>query len=146
MTGPPPVAPLPGDEPAMREWGATALVERTRHDGVELTGDDGLLTELVRLVLQTEIEIEMTDHLVFEAHAAAGRNSGNSRNGSYPKTVTTEVGKVTLDVPRDRNASFEKSCSSLQPRCFRLIVLRGLRPSRSTARHHAGECDRPGFE
>ena len=49
----------------------------------------------------------MADHLGYEPHAVEGRNSGNSRNGSYPKTVTTEVGKVRLDVPRDRNASFE---------------------------------------
>ncbi len=36
-----------------------------------------------------------------------GRGSGNSRNGSYPKTVTTEIGKVDLAVPRDRNSTFE---------------------------------------
>jgi transposase-like protein len=48
----------------------------------------------------------MTDHLGYEAHAAEGRGSGNSRNGHYPKTVTTEVGKVELRVPRDRNSSF----------------------------------------
>jgi transposase-like protein len=97
---------LVGDEPAMREW-AAELVDRARHDGVELTGDDGLLTALVRQVLQTGLEVEMTDHLGYERHAVEGRNTGNSRNGSYPKTVTTEVGQVRLEVPRDRNASFE---------------------------------------
>ena len=90
----------------MREW-AAELVDRARHDGVELTGDDGLLTALVRQVLQTGLEVEMTDHLGYERHAVEGRNTGNSRNGSYPKTVTTEVGQVRLEVPRDRNASFE---------------------------------------
>jgi transposase-like protein len=94
-----------GDEPAMRDW-AAELVERARCEGVELTGDDGLLTALVRQVLQTGLEVEMTDHLGYEAHAAEGRGSGNSRNGHYPKTVTTEVGKVGLRVPRDRNSSF----------------------------------------
>src|SRR5215207_1583501 len=102
----PPVVPLPGDEPAMREW-AEALVARARADGVELTGDDGLLTALVRKVLQTGLEVEMSDHLGYEPHAVAGRGSGNSRNGSYPKTVTTEVGQVELRVPRDRNGSFD---------------------------------------
>jgi hypothetical protein len=48
----PPVVPLPGDGPAMRGW-AEALFARARADGVELTGDDGLLTALVRQVLQT---------------------------------------------------------------------------------------------
>ncbi len=95
-----------GDEPAMRDW-AAELVERARAEGVELTGDDGLLTALVRQVLQTGLEVEMTDHVGYEPHAVEGRGSGNSRNGSYPKTVTTEIGKVALRVPRDRNGTFE---------------------------------------
>jgi putative transposase len=102
----PPIVPLVGDEPAMRDW-AAELVARARSEGVELTGDDGLLTALVRQVLQTGLEVEMTDHLGYEPHAVEGRGSGNSRNGSYPKTVTTEIGKVALTVPRDRNASFD---------------------------------------
>ncbi|MDW3212704.1 MAG: transposase [Ilumatobacteraceae bacterium] len=65
------------------------------------------MTALVQQELRTGLEVEMTDHLGYERHAADGRNTGNSRNGSYPKTVTTEVGKVRLDVSRDRNASFE---------------------------------------
>jgi putative transposase len=105
-SGPPRSVPLVGDEPAMREW-AAELVDRARQDGVELTGEGGLLTALVQQVLQTGLEVEMTDHLGYERHAVEGRNSGNSRNGSYPKTVTTEVGQVELAVPRDRNASFE---------------------------------------
>ena len=82
----------------MRDW-AAELVARARAEGVELTGDNGLLTGLVRQVLQTGLEVEMTDHLGYERHAVEGRGSGNSRNGSTPKTVTTEVGKVELRVP-----------------------------------------------
>jgi putative transposase len=51
--------------------------------------------------------VEMADHLGYERHDPAGRGSGNSRNGVYPKTVTTEIGDVELAMPRDRNASFE---------------------------------------
>jgi putative transposase len=98
--------PLVGDEPAMRDW-AAELVERARTDGVELTGENGLLTALVRQVLQTGLEVELTDHLGYEPHAVEGRRSGNSRNGSYPKTVTTDIGNVDLRVPRDRIGSFE---------------------------------------
>jgi putative transposase len=98
--------PLVGDEPAMRDW-AAELVAQARAEGVELTGENGLLTGLVRQVLQTGLEVEMTDHLGYERHAAAGRNTGNSRNGLTSKTVTTEVGKVELRVPRDRNGSFD---------------------------------------
>ena len=54
--------PLVGDVPAMREW-ADELVARARSEGVELTGDNGLLTALVRQVLQTGLEVELGDHL-----------------------------------------------------------------------------------
>ena len=97
---------LVGDEPAMRDW-AAELVDRARSEGVELTGDNGLLTALVRQVLQTGLEVEMTDHVGYEPHAIEGRGSGNSRNGTYPKSVTTEIGKVDLRVPRDRNGTFD---------------------------------------
>ena len=97
---------VPAGRRTMRDW-AEELVERARAEGVELTGDDGLLTALVRQVLQTGLEVEMTEHLGYEPHAVEGRGAGNSRNGSYPKTVTTEIGKVELRVPRDRNASFD---------------------------------------
>jgi putative transposase len=101
-----PRVPVVSDESAMRDW-AAELVARARAEGVELTGDNGLLTGLVRQVLQTGLEVEMSDHLGYERHAAEGRGSGNNRNGTTPKTVTTEIGKVDLRVPRDRNASFE---------------------------------------
>ena len=78
--------PLVGDEPAMREW-AEQLVARARAEGVELTGDDGLLTALVRQVLQTGLEVELTDHLGYEPHAAAGRGTRQQ-----PQRVVPEDG------------------------------------------------------
>jgi putative transposase len=95
-----------GDTPAMREW-AEQLVARARSEGVELTGDDGLSTAMVRQVLQTGLEVELADHLGYEPYDPAGRGSGNSRNGTTPKTVTTEIGDVELRVPRDRNGTFD---------------------------------------
>ena len=50
---------------------------------------------------------ELTDHLGYERGDPAGRGSGNSRNGTTPKRVLTTVGPVDLDVPRDRNSTFE---------------------------------------
>jgi transposase-like protein len=94
------------DPEVMRDW-AEALVARARAEGVELTGEGGLLTGLVQQVLQTGLEVELADHLGYEPYDPAGRGSGNSRNGSYAKTVTTEIGEVELRVPRDRNGTFE---------------------------------------
>src|SRR5258706_7469124 len=84
-----------GDTPAMREW-AEQLVARARSEGVELTGDDGLLTAMVRQVLQTGLEVELADHLGYEPYDPARRGSGDSRNGSTPQTVTTQISDVEL--------------------------------------------------
>jgi transposase-like protein len=67
------VAGLP-DAGELRDWAAD-LVDRARTEGVELTGDNGLLTALVRQVLQTGLEVEMTEHMGYEPHTsrAAGR-------------------------------------------------------------------------
>ena len=86
---------------------ASRLVDAARSDGIALTGAGGLLPALLSRVLSSGLEAELTDHLGYERHATAGINTGNSRNGTYPKTVTTEIGDVDLQVPRDRNGTFD---------------------------------------
>ena len=92
-------------EAAMRDW-AELLVARARTEGVGLTGDGGLLTGLVRQALQCGLEVEMAEHLGYERNAPEGRGVPNSRNGTTPKTVKTEIGQVDLRVPRDRAGTF----------------------------------------
>jgi putative transposase len=98
-----PIAEDPAGEGAF----ARELVERARSEGVELVGPGGLLSDLTKTVLETALEVEMEDHLGYAKHAPEGRDRSNSRNGSRSKTVLTEVGEVEIDVPRDRDASFE---------------------------------------
>lgn len=86
---------------------AARLVEVAQADGIALTGDGGLLPALLSRVLTVGLEAELTEHLGYDRHSPDGRNTGNSRNGRYPKTVTTEVGPVEVQVPRDRNATFD---------------------------------------
>jgi transposase-like protein len=86
---------------------ADQLVAQAQSDGVALTGEGGLLTGLIQRVLQGALEAEITEHLGYEPHAVDGRGTGNSRNGRYPKTVRTEVGDVRVEVPRDRNGTFD---------------------------------------
>ena len=84
------------------------LVRQARAEGVALTGPDGLLKALTKMVLETALDEEMTEHLGYDKHAAAGRGSGNSRNGSRTKKVITDAcGQVEIEVPRDRNGTFE---------------------------------------
>lgn len=85
----------------------TELMARAAGQGVSLTGEGGLLQQLTKMVLEASLEGEMDAHLGYSKHDPAGRNNGNSRNGRRPKTVLTQVGAVDIDVPRDRDASFE---------------------------------------
>jgi putative transposase len=62
---------------------------------------------LTKLVVESALEGEITDHLGYDKHDPAGKNGANSRNGTRSKTVLTEVGPVELAVPRDRDGSFE---------------------------------------
>jgi putative transposase len=102
-----PVArPLPGDLPALTDL-AEQLVDAARADGISLTGEGGLLPALVARVLQAGLNVEFDEHLGYEPHAVEGRNSGNSRNGRYPRQVITDVGPVEVLMPRDRNGSFD---------------------------------------
>jgi transposase-like protein len=86
---------------------AQELVEAARAEGVELVGPGGLLTGLTKTVLETALEAEMSEHLGYDKHDPAGDLSGNSRNGTRTKTVLTEIGPVEIEVPRDRDASFD---------------------------------------
>jgi putative transposase len=83
------------------------LMERVDGDGLRLTGEGGFLPEMVRAVLERGLQAELSDHLGYEKGDPAGRGSPNSRNGSTPKTLSTEVGEVPLAVPRDRRSTFE---------------------------------------
>jgi putative transposase len=82
------------------------LVEQARANGLQLTGEGGLLQRLTKLVVESALDGEITDHLGYDKHDPAGTNSGNSRNGVRTKTVLTEIGPVPIDVPRDRDGSF----------------------------------------
>jgi putative transposase len=86
---------------------AEELVAQAREEGVQLVGPGGLLTGLTKAVVETALEEELSDHLGYDKHDPAGRNGGNSRNGYRAKTVLTEVGPVQIEMPRDRDGSFE---------------------------------------
>jgi len=93
--------------PLIGEQLADELLGKAQAQGVQLLGPDGLLSQVTKAVLERALAEEMTDHLGYERHDPAGRGSGNSRNGMTGKTLLTDVGAVDLQVPRDRNGSFE---------------------------------------
>ena len=73
----------------------------------EVIGQDGLIKQLTGRILQKALEAELTEHLGYEKNSNAGDNSGNSRNGHTEKTVLLENQETTIEVPRDRNSTFE---------------------------------------
>ena len=84
-----------------------ALLADAEAAGVAIDGPDGLINRMIKAVLGRGLEVEMADHLGYDRGDPAGAGSGNSRNGFTPKTVITTAGQARIDVPRDRNGSFE---------------------------------------
>lgn len=88
---------------------ALTFVRMAKEKGLDLTGPDGLLKQFTKSVLETALDEEMTEHLGRAKHKKSkdGR-AANTRNGTTAKTVVTDsVGPVGIEVPRDRDGSFE---------------------------------------
>src|SRR5437667_7977406 len=73
----------------------------------DLIGENGLLKQLTKALVERALNTELTHHLGYEKNDADGRGSGNSRNGASRKTVTGDFGEVEIEVPRDRVGDFE---------------------------------------
>ncbi|MDX2565430.1 transposase, partial [Streptomyces sp. TX20-6-3] len=74
------------------------LVSRAQAEGLQLTGEGGLLQQLTKRLLESALEGEITDHLGYDKHDPAGKNGGNSRNGTRAKTVLTGVDEMVISL------------------------------------------------
>lgn len=73
----------------------------------DLIGENGLLKQLTKQLLERAMAAELTEHVGYDKHDASGNNSGNSRNGKSAKTIKGTFGELALETPRDRNGTFE---------------------------------------
>jgi putative transposase len=73
----------------------------------DILGENGLLKQLTKAVLERAMQAELTHHLGYDKHSPSGNNSGNSRNGKSKKTLKGDFGNLPLEVPRDRSSTFE---------------------------------------
>src|SRR5271156_89597 len=73
----------------------------------DLIGENGLLKQLTKALVERALHAELTTHLGYEKHSAEGQHSGNSRNGTSAKRLKGEFGTLEIAVPRDRQSSFE---------------------------------------
>ena len=84
----------------------------------EIAGPGGLLAELTKRLVERAMEVELTDHVGYEPHCEPPGGAANQRNGTTPKTLITEHGKVQLNAPRDRDGSFEPKIVRKRQRRF----------------------------
>lgn len=80
------------------------LVCQARERGLAIDGENGLLAELTKRVVEAALEGEITGHLGYEKHERG--EADNSRNGTRTKTVQTKGGSISIEAPRDRDGSF----------------------------------------
>jgi len=73
----------------------------------DLLGENGLLKQLTKAILERALQAEMTVHLGHEKHGAIATKGGNARNGKTSKTLKGDFGKMPIEIPRDRDSSFE---------------------------------------
>ena len=73
----------------------------------DILGKNGLIKKLTKRILERALQGELTTHLGYKKHAPEGRNGGNSRNGSYTKRVQMDNERLAIEMPRDREASFQ---------------------------------------
>src|ERR1700740_1400315 len=84
----------------------------------DLIGENGLLKQLTKALVERAMNAELTHHLGYEKNDAGGRGSGNSRNGVSRKTLTGDFGEVEIEVPRDRVGDFEPKIVGKHQRRF----------------------------
>jgi putative transposase len=84
----------------------------------EIAGPGGLLAQLTKRLVERALEVELTDHVGYEPHHEPPGGTGNTRNGTSPKTLVTEHGRVEIDAPRDRNGTFEPQIVKKRQRRF----------------------------
>jgi putative transposase len=82
------------------------LAQDIAKDCKSLEDIHSMLKDLFKQTIEQVLEAEMTEHLGYDKHSSDGINSGNSRNSYSPKTVQTQLGKTTVDIPRDRKGRF----------------------------------------
>ncbi len=73
----------------------------------DLIGENGLLKQLTKLLVEKALEAEMADHLGHGKNEPVENPAGNTRNGKSRKTLKGEFGELPIEIPRDRHGTFE---------------------------------------
>src|SRR6266481_4200233 len=93
----------------------------------DLIGENGLLKQLTKRLLERAMAAELTEHVGYEKHDPGGHNSGNSRNGKSGKTLKGSFGTMPIEVPRDRNGPSSRRSSRSIRRASRALTRTSFR-------------------
>jgi len=108
----------------------------------DIIGENGLLKQLTKALLERAMQAEMTDHLGYEKHDPAGNNSGNSRNRISTKMLKGDFGEMPLETPRDRNGSYEPKIIGKGQTRFSVLTTRSF--DVRAGHEHARDSGAPG--
>src|SRR5215472_12015065 len=93
----------------------------------DIIGENGLLKELTKAILERVLEAEMTEHLGYEKHDPAGHHRSNTRNGKSRKGLKGDFGELELETRRDRKATFDPKIVARDKRAGRASTTRSSR-------------------
>ena len=96
----------------------------------DLTGENGVLRQLTKALMERALEAEMTTHLGYEKHDQEAKPNGNRRNGKSKKTLKGDFGEIEIATPRDREATFEPGSSPRARPAWRAWIPRSCRCTR----------------
>ncbi len=91
---------------SLKESGALDEIFARIDAGEPLTGHAGLLKGMLKASLERGLEVELSDHVGYDRGDPAASEFPNSRNGTFSKTVSSEIGDIELAIPRDRDGTF----------------------------------------
>ena len=91
---------MPSTEEVLQELGRAETID-------DFYGKDGIFARLFSRTIEEMLEAELSAELGYDRYQAEGRNSGNSRNGSYTRKIRSSGGDAEIKVPRDRNGEFQ---------------------------------------
>lgn len=77
------------------------------HKPEDLIGENGLLKQLTKRLIERAMQAEMTEHLGYAKNDPSGKNTGNSRNGIFKKRIKGDCGEIDIAIPRDRKSTFD---------------------------------------
>ena len=101
----------------------------------DLISESGLLKQLTKALIERVLQAEMAEHLGHDKHEPMTHSTGNARNGKRRKTLKGEFGELPIEIPRDREGSFEPQLIPKHQTCWQALTIRSSRFTHAALRY-----------